>query len=176
MTSLATASELASYLQQDLDTSTATLVLSIASAELEAAADTKFSSTSATYTVEGTGQQSIPLPRYPVIAVQSVTVDGVAVTDYTRIGSNLYRIAGYGGTSPYAATVVVTYTYGYTTVPDDVKGAVLEMAAQAYDNPTRLAREQIDDYVAQSPSGAGGVGLTPYAATVAGRYRIGAVA
>lgn len=176
MTSLATASDLASYLQQDLDTSTATLVLSIASAELEAAADTKFSSTSATYTVEGTGQQSISLPRYPIIAVQSVTVDGVAVTDYTRIGSNLYRILRFGGTSPYAAAVVVTFTYGYVTVPDDVKSAVLEMAAQAYVNPTLAMREQIDDYSVQRSVSIGGVGLTPRAATVAGRYRIGAVA
>jgi hypothetical protein len=176
VTSLATASELASYLQQDLDTSTAVLVLSVASAELEAAADTKFSSTAATYTVEGVGQRYISLPHYPIIAVQSVTVDGVATTDYTRIASTLYRIVGFGGVSAYAAAVVVTYTYGYTAVPDDVKGAVLEMAAQAYANPERAVREQVDDYVVQRVPTAGGVGLTSYAATVAARYRIGAVA
>lgn len=176
MAQLATAGDLASFLQQDLDTSTANLVLTIASAEFEAAADTRFASTTATYTVEGTGQQIITLPRLPVIAVQSVTVDGVAVTDYSVVGATLYRLAGFGGATAVAPGVVVTYTHGYTTVPDDVRGAVLEMAAQAYDNPTRQAREQIDDYAAQSAPGGGGVGLTPHAQRVAGRYRIGAVA
>jgi hypothetical protein len=176
VTILATASDLAAYLQQDVDTATANLLLAIASAEFETEADTKFSSTSATYTIEGWGQQAIYIPRHPVIAVQSITVDAVAVTDFVRVGSNIYRTVGFGGTSTYPAAVVVTYTYGYTAIPDDVKGAALSIAAQAYASPDGAYREQIDDYGVQRSVNSTGLGMTDYAEKVAGAYRIGAVA
>lgn len=176
MVHLATPEDLASYLQQDLDASTANLVLSVVSAAFEAAADTKFTSTTHTYTLQGYGQQEINLPRRPVIAVQSVTVDGLPVGDYVAIGADLYRLLRWGGTSTYASPVVVTYTYGYTTVPDDVRGAVLESAAAAYSNPQMVVRTQIDDYSEQRAPAAGGINLTPSALATAARYRVGAVA
>src|SRR5690349_8660718 len=113
---LATASELAGFMQQDLDTYSAEQALTAASAMFEAEADTKFSVTAATYTTQGYGQQEISLPRRPVVAITSVTVDGLAVTDYSAIAGDLYRIVRWGGTAAYASTVVVSYTYGYATV------------------------------------------------------------
>ena len=55
MSMLATTAELAGWMQQDLDTYTATQALTLASSRFETEADTKFASTSATYTVEGAG-------------------------------------------------------------------------------------------------------------------------
>lgn len=173
---LTTPTRLAGYLQHDLDTYTATLAVDDASDTFELEADTKFSSTSATYTVEGYGQDVISLPRQPVIAVQSVTADGVAVTDYQKRGANLYRILRWGGTSAYAADVVVTYTYGYTAVPGSVELAVLQLAGDIYEHPVQsVSMEQIDDYVVRYDGNPVHM-LTVSWREVAARYRIGAVA
>lgn len=173
---LATAADLALYMHQTLDTPTANLVLDLASAIFEREADTKFASTSATYTLEGCGQDMIMLPKRPVVSVTSVTVDGSPITDYTRVNATLYRVGGFGVPNPYPVSVVVTYNYGYTSVPDDVRGAVLEMAAVAYGNPNVATREQIDDYMIQYSSGSGGIGVTDNAMRIAGYYRVGAIA
>jgi hypothetical protein len=173
---LTTPVRLAGYLQKDLDTYSATLALDDASDAFELEADTKFSSTAATYTTEGYGQDVIALPRLPVIAVQSVTVDGVAVTDYARRGANLYRILRWGGTSYYAADVVVAYTYGYTAVPGAVELAVLQLAAELYEHPSAgVSMEQIDDFSIRY-DGNRVQGLAVDWRTVAARYRVGAVA
>lgn len=190
MSQLATASELASYLQQDVDTSTANLALTIASARFELESGTKFSPTAATYQVEGRGQPVIALPRAPVVAVIAVRVAGVvlAASDYALVINNLYRIIGWGriwgptvATAPYIdfppELVEVDYTYGYASTPDDVKGAVLESAAVAYNNPdATVIAEQIDDYSVRTAAGSGGFKLTPGAQTLAELYRAGGFA
>lgn len=169
---LATATELAGYMQQDLDTNSATQALTLASGMFEDEADTKFSVTSATYTVEGYGQQQISLPRRPVVAIQSVTVGGAAVSDYQAIGGELYRLVRWGGFSTYASPVVVTYTYGYAAPPDDVKLAVLFMAAQLYDNPQGLSQMQVGGYSEQRSVNQ----IVVDWRRIASKYRIGAVA
>lgn len=176
MAKLASPEDLEAYLQQPLDSNTASLVLDVVSALFEREADTKFEPTEAAYQVEGVGQRYIDLPRLPVISVQSVTVGGDPITDWTLIGTRLYRAAGFGFCAAVPPVVEVTYTYGYPAVPDDVRGAVLESAALAYTNPDLAVREQIDDYAVQRAVNSGGVGLTPSAAKLAHDYRIGAVA
>lgn len=173
---LTTPTRLAGYLQKDLDTYSATLALDAASDVFELEADTKFSSTAATYTTEGYGQDVIVLPKQPVIAVQSVTVDGLAVTDYALRGPAIYRIVRWGGVSYYAANVVISYTYGYTSVPAAVELAVLQLAADMYEHPMpNVAMEQIDDYLIRY-DGNPVQALAVNWRTVAARYRIGAVA
>jgi hypothetical protein len=184
---LATASDLASYLKQDVDTSTATLALTVASDLFETEAATKFSTTTATYSVEGRGQPVISIPREPLISIQQVRVAGtvLASTEYTQVGTNLYRVIGWGrifgqigATAPYVAfppdLVEVDYTYGYTAVPDAVKGAVLETAGAMYLGPDiTTAAEQIDDYRIEMARATGGVQLSPAARLLAERYRAG---
>jgi hypothetical protein len=147
---LATAVELAGYLQQDLDTYSATQALTLASGEFEAAADTKFSSSTATEVFEGRMQPVLALSRHPVIAVTQVRIDGVVIvsTDYKLVGQNLYRVIGWGGRAKYPETIEVDETYGYTAVADDAKLAVLQLAAGLYAHPDpNVSMEQIDDYV-----------------------------
>lgn len=190
MSQLATPAELASYLQKDLDTSSATLALTIASGLFETAAATKFGATASTYQVEGRGQPVISIPREPLISVQQVRVAGAILlaSDYTLVMNNLYRVVGWGrvwgstsATAPYVGfppdLVEVDYTYGYTTVPDDVKGAVLETAGAMYQNPDiTVAKESIDDYSVESARAAGGVQLSPAAKVLAEKYRSGGFA
>ncbi len=169
----ATEAELALYLQQTLVPATATLVLTVASGQFSRFADTQFESTAATYTTVGTPRNNIILPFRPVIAVQAVHINGVTVTGYTLIRNVLYRPAGFG--TPLASppdAVAVDLTYGYTSVPDDVKAAVLDMAAQAYTVPVgAVISETIDDYAARYANAAGGMQLTPFARDLAAFYR-----
>lgn len=147
MAQYATASELAAYLQQDLDTASANQALQLASAEFSLAADTWFTSQSITYATTGTRATGIVLPFNPITAVTAVRINTVAVTGWTLIGNKLYRSAGFGSYSPTVPDLLeVDLTHGYTTVPDDVKQAVLEIAAMTYDNPTGAMTETIDDY------------------------------
>lgn len=173
MAQYATPSELASYLQQDLDASTANLVLTLASGQFSARADTWWAATTATYTRVGTPSTTIDLPFRPVTAVSQVTINGVVITGYTLIKNTLYRAAGFG--TPWASppdVVVVSLTHGYTTVPDDVKAAVLDMAAQAYAAPVAaVTSESIDDYSVRYSAEGGGVKLTPFAERLAEDYR-----
>lgn len=147
MAMYATPSELASYLQQDLDTATATQALTLASADFAAAADTAFAATTVTWTVEGGPGTSIEIPYRPVTAISQVRLNGNVITGWTLRLNALWRSAGFGTWYAFPADELqVDLTYGYTTVPDDVKKAVLEIAAGLYDNPTGAVSESIDDY------------------------------
>jgi hypothetical protein len=173
----ATASELASYLKQDVDTSTAVLALQVTSQLFSARANTMFAPTTVTYQAEGRGYRQLWLPYRPVTAVSAVRVINDAgtttITDYRRIKSVLYRLAGFGTPCAYPPDLLeVDLTHGYATVPDDVKGAVLESAGAAYSTPdTTVKSESIDDYSYSSAANSGGVMLSPAAATLADLYR-----
>jgi hypothetical protein len=169
----ATASELASFLQKDLDTSSATLVLTIASARFAHEADTAWSATTVTYSTRGGPYTCLELPYRPVTAVSQVRLNGVVITGWTLRLNALYRVTGFGASWSYLPDQVdVDLTYGYTTVPDDVKGAVLETAAQAYDIPVgAVISESIDDYAIRYATTGGGLQLTKSAADLAAGYR-----
>lgn len=149
MAQYATASELASHLQKDLDTASADLALTNATALFIAeTGGVTFASAAATYSGPGTGARELELAG-PVTAVAEVRINGVAVSDVTRIGNILYRPARFGASSAFPPDVVeVDYTAGHASVPDDVKLAVLQLAGELYDNPHGAVQrsEQIDDY------------------------------
>lgn len=70
----------------------------------------------------------LPLSRYPVQAVSSIAVDGVAL-DLTRVlvdnDSGLLRRRG----ASWKGTVVVTYTAGFPSIPASVERAVVALVA-----------------------------------------------
>jgi hypothetical protein len=169
----ATASELASYLQQDLDTASATLVLTVASDRFASEADTAFTATSRTYSTVVDGCTELELPFRPVTAVSAVRVNTVTITGWVLRLNSLYRTAGFGYRYGWPPDQLdVDLTYGFTTVPDAVKGAVLEIAAQAYQLPVgAMISESIDDYAVRYANTAGGLQLTAGAAALAASYR-----
>lgn len=173
MAQYATAAELASYLQKDLDTASANQVLTIASARFAREAETAFAATSVTYTDTVYGNTSIDLPYRPVTAVSQVRLNGNVITGWTLRAGGLYRSAGFGYLHAWPPDeVAVDLTHGYVTVPDDVKGAVLEMAAQAYEVPVgAIVSESIDDYAVRYATTGGGLQLTTSAAALAAGYR-----
>lgn len=173
----ASALELASYLKQDVDTSTATLALQVTSQLFTVRANTAFLPTTVTYQTIGQGYWQLYLPYRPIISIQAVRIIGLGgtltVTDYSRIKTVLYRLIGFGVPGMFPPDLVeVDLTHGYAAVPDDVKGAVLESAGAAYMNPDITTKsESIDDYSVSSAPNSGGVMLSPAAQALADLYR-----
>jgi hypothetical protein len=126
-------------------------LLSMASAVIKAYVGHNIVETTETVTVNGSGTRYLFLPGAPVTAVSAVTVDGEAVENtadlwYWDWNTNgvLTHISGWW---PYDnRNVSVTYTYGYPTVPDDVKYVCVQVAARGYQNPLGLRSETIGSY------------------------------
>ena len=172
----ASVADLASFLQQDVDTSTATLVLTKASALFAARARTSFGGVaSTTYSKPGYGAIELVMPFGPLVAVSAVRVAGVTLTagtDYTVIEQSVYRRQGFGVPWKFPPDLVeVDYTYGFASVPDEVAGAVLETAAACYKSPDVSTRnESIDDYAYRAEPNTGGMALSANARDLADWY------
>lgn len=158
---LVTPLELAAYLQQDLDTATATLLVEQGTAVVQAAAGQRLVQvTDDVITRPGGSGRFLTLPERPVTAVTAVTIDGIPIaagTGYVAYlpKAQLWRVWGWrslGPTSwtglPFAA-VQVTYSHGYAAGDQKLEKArscVFALCAQAYANPTGASTLAIDDY------------------------------
>lgn len=158
---LATPSDLASLLQKDVDTASATLAVEVCTAVVQAAADGQriVQVTGDTEVIDldaGFCSPYLYLTQKPVTAVISASVGVTAVTDFSVQLSRgrLWRLAGWRSTTvPYwsisPSTATVVYTHGYAAGDQRLqlaRGAVLSLARGLFDNPTGAASEKIDDY------------------------------
>jgi len=177
-----TVSDLASFLKQDLDTSTATLAIAKTIGLFEARAKTHWGATPAAgfYDKPAPGYGEIVLPYAPLVAVSLVQLISfgssvqtlVVNVDYTRIEQSLYRRVGFGRPGRWPPDELqVTYTYGYPDTTEDVNAAILESAGSSYMNPDiSTVSETIDDYSVRTSPNTGGMVLTPSAAALADWY------
>lgn len=108
--------------------------------------------------LRGTFEPVLTLPEQPVVAVNSVTFDGTALTSSqwellphgrlfrtgTTVSDRKHHAAGTWGGPLY--TVTVDYDHGWATIPDDVKGVVLAAAARAWANPNGALYESVGSY------------------------------
>lgn len=146
MAAFATPTELAGFLQKDLDTYSATQALDIASQDIRTACGWSISQETVTgQEFDGTGNQSIWIKTLNLTAVSSVVSDGTALasTDYRFYRYGWLRRV-YSWWPCFPKIVTVTYTHGYATVPDDVKGACLVLAAAKYEAPGGRLRSYTD--------------------------------
>lgn len=100
---------------------------------------------------------------YPLTVVEVGEFGGTDFTavegrDFTRLGNELTR--GYPWQAPtrlmgwpwnrpqgvWAPKVRLTYSHGYTEVPDDIVDIVLDLATMNLSNPENLRTVSIDDY------------------------------
>ncbi|MGN6383654.1 MAG: hypothetical protein ACTHMK_13710 [Dyella sp.] len=95
-------------------------------------------------TRNGHGGDRLPLYQYPVTAVSSVTIDGVAIPPApTALASgyvfdeNMLYLRGYCF-SRGVQNVVIAYTAGLATVPFDIAQATVEIVASKYKRRTEL--------------------------------------
>lgn len=156
----ATAADLAAYLRVDAfsgaDLNAANLALDIATSVVVGRTRQDFAEkTDDVITLQTDGDGIVRLPQRPVTAVTSVTTrDRASTATTTRTLNTDYEISrdrlvwiGAGSGWPYEVTV--TYSHGYATIPADVKGATLAVAAEIFDNPEGLSRSALDDENAQ---------------------------
>lgn len=160
---LATPADLASALQRDVDTASATLALEVCTALVQIAAGNQriVRATSTNEVVYGGPDRLLRLPQQPVVSVASVTYNGSLLTQGTASGT--WRLAKYGiwrdlGWAGYSwegpTSAVVTYTHGYDPAGSDAdkqklqlgRGFTLSLARGLFTNPDGTIREQIDDY------------------------------
>jgi hypothetical protein len=98
---------------------------------------------------DGTGGQRLQFGCFPVSAVLSLTIDGIAIPPAPPPLPSTGLIAGYVFSATqlavrgYAFTrrvqnVVVSYTAGYPTVPPDIAQSCIELVALRYRERTRI--------------------------------------
>lgn len=157
---LATPADLASLVQGDVDTATATLVIEACTAVVQAAADGQriVQVTNETASIVGTTGQYLRLPQWPVTAIASVTLDGVALTagaagsgssTYRLVGDRLWRGCGWQTYCGEPSQVGFVYTHGYATGDQKLqlaRGTVLSLGRGLLMNPSGVTSEKIDDY------------------------------
>lgn len=150
---LVTPSELASFLQQDLDTATATLLIEMATGKVQAACGQRLISSTSTVTLTVDifdGDPWLPLPQWPVRSIGSVLIDGVADAEWLLRNQQLWRLAAWNRNWTAPTLVTVSYTYGYLAGEQGLQLArdmTLALAAAGYGNPGgSVSGEKIDDY------------------------------
>ena len=121
-------------------------LISEASTEFERRTDRQIASSSIVETFNGSGLTQKVLREYPVTAVSSVTVNGETIParpsvteDGWILDESTIRLVGYYFTEG-TANCVVTYTAGYTTVPADVEGAVIQLVALRFSERDRIGQ------------------------------------
>ncbi|MFF7191757.1 hypothetical protein ACFZAR_42950 [Streptomyces sp. NPDC008222] len=170
-TPLATQADLEAALQRPLDATQAAMALRRASARVRKYCRQQFTLVeNETVTLPG-GSRILRLPQRPLVVddahpltvvelfgISSVEYTALEGRDFTRVGTELTRgeawwaptrLMGWPWMRPqgiWAQRVRVTYSHGYTEVPDDVVDVVLDLAAMAMTNPQGLRSESIDDY------------------------------
>lgn len=163
--------DLEAALQRTLDPAQAAMAIRRASARVRKYARQQFTLVeNETITLPGNGR-ILRLPQRPIIVDDThpltiVELFGISNEEYaalegrdfTRIGIELTRgeqwwaptrLMGWPWLRPqgiWAQRVRVTYSHGYTEVPDDVVDIVLDLAQMNMTNPQGLRSESIDDY------------------------------
>lgn len=101
-------------------------------------------SASYTHVCSGNGGDTLLLPNYPITAISTLSIDGVAIAASTGV-----TVAGYVfdehrvGLRGYVfakgmMNISITYTAGYATVPSDIEQACNEMVGLSYRERDRL--------------------------------------
>lgn len=159
---LASPSDLASLLQSDLDLSTATLLVEIGTAVVQATAGQRIVQVVGDVLEldldEHDNSRYLYLPERPVTAVSAVSIGATSLTagiDYTvqKSRARIWRSSGWRsallGYYDQPSTVTVTCTHGYPAGNQRLqlgRGAVLGLIKSAYSNPSGASRITIDDY------------------------------
>lgn len=188
MTSFATTDDLASYLQATVDPASAQLALDLATALIQNETRQTLSYISDDTVILAGNSAVLLLPERPVVGTP--VVNGLVPSAVYRFdppdrltygvpSGNLAAAQYANGPDPvygvWPLQVSVTYSHGYQTIPDDIRGVCISVAARAYSNPSGLRGETIGSYSVQY-AGAGdilvpGISLSDTEKKILGKYR-----
>jgi hypothetical protein len=98
---------------------------------------------------DGTGGQRLQFACFPVCALLSLTIDGIAIPPAPPPSPNIGLIAGYAFSptqlavrgyyfTPGTQNITFSYTAGYTVIPPDIAQACIELVALHYRERTRV--------------------------------------
>jgi hypothetical protein len=155
---LATALDLASALQHDVDTASAVLALEACTAVIQVACGGRriVRVVDDSEEVWGGTDRVLRLKNAPIVTVTSVTYNGSALTQGTASGTwrrakyGIWRDLGWTEVCSEPLPTTVVYTHGYLAGTQDIqlaRGACWGLARGLFENPSGVViREQIDDY------------------------------
>ena len=96
-------------------------------------------------TLDGNGGTKLSVPSYPVTAIASLFVDGVAIPPRPSFGSNGYvftttslSLVGYSF-SKGVQNIQLAYTAGFAAIPTEIEQAVIEWIADRYVSRDRIS-------------------------------------
>jgi uncharacterized phiE125 gp8 family phage protein len=128
-----------------------------------------------TATYDGSGNVRQVLSFFPVTAISSLTVNGVAKAAATSFGSSGYRFDDYSvilnnEVFPKGIqNVTVVYTAGYASVPADLKQACVDLAAEVYRRRNRVG--ETSKAIAGGTTSYSVADIPPHVRTVINQYR-----
>lgn len=187
----ATEAELEAYTGTSIATTRAELLLDLATGAIRAYTNQTISRvTSDVVVLPGSWSNRLELPERPVVSVATVKIDDttlVADTDYVWDGRwTLLRgtseagvlvindgplISSHGDWGGAGAQVTVTYTHGFATIPDDIKGVCLALAARSLASPDGVNSESVGSYSVSYSRSGGAVSLLDEERRLLDRYR-----
>lgn len=187
----ATEAELEAYTGTSIDTTRATLLLDLATGAIRAHTNQTLSRVANdTVVLPGNYTGTLELPERPVASVASVSIGDTnlaADVDYVWDGaSSLLRgtlvtgvlvvndgplLSGRGDWGGPGAQVSVTYTHGFATISDDIKGVCLALAARSLSSPDGVNSETVGSYSVSYSRTGGAVSLLDEERRLLDRYR-----
>lgn len=135
------------------ETARAELLLQLATGVIDGETGQSLELASGEEVLDGNGGRRLLLPRWPVVAIASVTVldedDAPTVLEHgvdyrwTSYG----RLRRIGGCWPrQEQSIIADVTAGWDPVPDDVVGICLRLARAGWENPAGLKAERLGDW------------------------------
>ncbi len=187
----ATETELEAYTGTSIATDRARILLDMASGAIRSYCRQTFTRGATTVILPGTHAEKLELPERPVTAITLVKIGDTTLavdTDYVWDGQHtLYRgtkvdgvlsvngpdylINGWGDWGGPGAQVTVTYTHGFTSIPNDIKGVCLALAARTLGSPDGVNSESVGSYSVSYSRTGGAVSLLSEERELLNRYR-----
>lgn len=189
----ATEAELEAYTGTSIATDRATLLLDLATGAIQGYTGQTISRvTNDEVVLVGNWGSTLTLPERPAVAPTAVAIGDTALTadtDYvfdgrwtlhrgTKVDGVLsvngpdYLINGWGDWGGPGAQVTVTYTHGFATIPNDIKGVCLALAARSLASPDGVNSESVGSYSVSYSRSGGAVSLLAEEQRLLDSYRV----
>jgi len=143
-------SELASFVQSDLDQASATLARELATGAVQSELGQQVfrSQTTDRLTRDPINPRALVLPQKPVDTSQAITCVGIddGITyPYSAASFEVYGQRLILEIGAWEEQVDVTYTHGYATIPAVIKSVALACAARVVSNPAGVRSVSVGD-------------------------------